>query len=210
MVTSTHPISSFGSTPIPAFRSQCPNNPAKSLSDDVLMRIQNGDPDAFTQLYLLHKRRVFAVCLGMVRDFSLAEDLTQETFLQVHRQLASFRGESLFTTWLHRMTRNIVLMRLRKHVLPVVSLNQLMSDLPDRDAEHDFDPRDRAQASVVDRIAIGRAVNALSPGYRKFFLLHDVHGLEHHEIASMQGCSVGNSKSQLHRARRILRRALSA
>jgi RNA polymerase sigma-70 factor (ECF subfamily) len=175
-----------------------------------LVRAQAGDPDAFSQLYLLHHKRVFAICLRMVRDFSLAEDLTQETFLQLHRKLTSFRGESLFTTWLHRMTVNIVLMRLRKRVLPVVSLDQMMTDIPEEHVGRGFGTWDRTQTSVVDRLAIERALDALAPGYRRFFLLHDVHGLEHREIASIEGCSQGNSKSQLHMARRALRSALSA
>jgi RNA polymerase sigma-70 factor, ECF subfamily len=174
------------------------------------VRAMAGDTDAFSQLYFQHKKRVFAICMRMVRDFSLAEDLTQEIFLQLHRKLASFRGESAFTTWLHRMTVNIVLMRLRKRVLPSVSLDQLMTDIPEEHIGRGFGTRDRAQTGVVDRVAIERAVATLPPGYRNFFLLHDVHGLEHREIASMEGCSLGNSKSQLHKARRALRGALSA
>ena len=209
MVTSTFPVSLSGSAPIQPLRFQRPASPAKYLQDDVLIRAQTGDPDAFSQLYKQHKRRVFSICVGMVHDFALAEDLTQDTFLQLHRKLSSFRGESLFTTWLQRMTINMVLMRLRKHVLPVVSLDQMMTDAP-RDFGSSFGARDRAQAGAIDRIAIQRAVATLAPGHRKFFLLHDVHGLDHREIAEMEGCSLGNSKSQLHKARRNLRGALSA
>jgi RNA polymerase sigma-70 factor (ECF subfamily) len=108
------------------------------------------------------------------------------------------------------MAVNIVLMRLRKRVLPVVSLDQMKTDTPEGYAERTFGTWDRSQTGVVDRLTIERAVNSLSPGSRKFFLLHDVKGLEHREIASMEGCSLGNSKSQLHRARRALRGALSA
>ncbi|MGD0913487.1 MAG: RNA polymerase sigma factor [Terracidiphilus sp.] len=210
MVTSALPVSLFDSNPTPAFERQRVASPAKSNLDDVLARAQAGSPDAFSELYLLHKKRVFTICLRMVRDFSVAEDLTQETFLQLHRKLASFRGESLFTTWLHRMTVNIVLMRLRKGVLPVVSLDQMMADMPETHAMRSFGAYDRTQAGVVDRIAIERAVGTLAPGYRRFCLLHDVHGLGHREIASMEGCSQGNSKSQVHKARRALRSALSA
>lgn len=209
MVTATFPVSSFDSIHIPALRPQRLASPAKFELDDVLARAQSGDPDAFSQLYLLHKKRVFAICVRMVRDFSMAEDLTQETFLQLHRKLTSFRGESLFTTWLHRMTVNIVLMRLRKRVLPVVSLDQMATEIPETFAGRSFGTNDRTQTGVVDRVTIERALSALPPGYRKVFLLHDVHGLEHREIASMEGCSVGNSKSQLYRARRALRRALT-
>jgi RNA polymerase sigma-70 factor (ECF subfamily) len=210
MVTATLPISLLDSTPIPALRRQCLAPPAKSHSDDVLARAQAGNHDAFSQLYLLHKKRVFGICLRMVRDFSLAEDLTQETFLQLHRKLASFRGESLFTTWLYRMTFNIVLMRKRKRVLPVVSLDQMMTTIPEDYVGRDFGTCDLAQIGAVDRVTIQRALDTLPPGYRKIFLHHDVHGLEHREIAAMEGCSLGNSKSQLHKARRALRRALSA
>ena len=143
MVTSTLPVSFFDSAPIPALRYQ--GLPAKSRSHDVLVRAQAGDSDAFSQLYRLHNKRVFAICIRMVRDFSLAEDLTQETFLQLHRKLASFRGESLFTTWLHRMTVNIVLMRLRKRVLPVVSLDQMMTDMPEKYVGRSFGTRDPMQ-----------------------------------------------------------------
>jgi RNA polymerase sigma-70 factor (ECF subfamily) len=210
MVTSTLPVSLFDSTAIPALQCQRAASPATSHLDDVVVQAQAGDPDAFSQLYLLHHKRVFAICIGMVRDFSLAEDLTQETFLRLHRKLTSFRGESLFTTWLHRMTVNIVLMRLRKRDLPVVSLDQMMTDLPEEHVGRDFGDHDRTQTGVVDRVAIERAVDTLAPGYRRFFLLHDVHGLGHRAIASMEGCSVGNSKSQVYKARRALRSALSA
>jgi RNA polymerase sigma-70 factor, ECF subfamily len=148
--------------------------------------------------------------MRMVHDFSLAEDLMQETFVQLNRKLATFRGESAFTTWLHRMTFNIVLMHLRKRALPVVSLNALMTDSSDEHIRRDFGVSDSRLVGVVDRLTIERAVATLPPGYRKIFLLHDVHGFEHREIASIEGCSLGNSKSQLHKARRALRGTLSA
>jgi RNA polymerase sigma-70 factor (ECF subfamily) len=210
MVTSTLPISLFDSSPIPALWCQPPTSPTQFHSEDVLVRAQAGNHDAFSQLYLLHKKRVFGICMRMVRDLSVAEDLTQETFLQLHRKLTSFRGESLFTTWLHRMTVNIVLMRKRKRVLPVGSLDQLMSTVPEDYVGRDFGACDLTQIGVVDRVTIQRAVDTLPTGYRKVFILHDVDGLQHHEIASMEGCSVGNSKSQLYKARRALRAALTA
>jgi len=209
MATPTIPVSLFDSTPIPASSCQCQPQPRKSHCDDVLARAIAGDANAFGELYLLHKSRVFTICLRMVRDFSMAEDLTQETFLQLHRKLASFRGESLFTTWLHRMTVNITLMRLRKGVIPVVSLDEMMTDVPERHVGQSFGAHDRVQTGVVDRITIERAINALAPGHRKFLLLHDVQGLAHREIASMEGCSQANSKSQVLKARRAMRRALS-
>lgn len=105
-------------------------SPTKLHLDDILLQARAGDPDAFTELYLRYKKRVFSICMHMVHDFCLAEDLTQDTFLQLHRKLASYRGESLFSTWLHRMTVNMVLMRLRKRAVPVVSLDQIEADIP--------------------------------------------------------------------------------
>lgn len=210
MVTQTFPVSLFDSTVTAPMRGHRRAMPANSHSDDVLARAQAGAADAFSELYVMHKKRVFAICLRMVRDFSLAEDLTQETFLQLHRKLSSFRGESLFTTWLHRMTVNIVLMVLRKGVLPVVSLDQILTEFPETPTKYNFGAYDRTQVSAVDRITIERAIGMLSPGYRRFFLLHDVDGLGHREIASIVGCTLGNSKSQVYKARRALRRALSA
>jgi RNA polymerase sigma-70 factor (ECF subfamily) len=146
----------------------------------------------------------------MVRDFSLAEDLTQETFLQVHRKLSSFRGDSVFSTWLHRLAVNTVLMHLRKRGPSVVSLDHLMESAPDERVGRSFGTRDLTQAGVIDRLAIERVVATMAPGYRSIFLLHDIHGFDHGEIASMLNCSRGNTKSQLHKARRALRGALSA
>jgi RNA polymerase sigma-70 factor (ECF subfamily) len=148
--------------------------------------------------------------MKIVHDFSLAEDLSQETFLQMHRKLESFRGDSAFTTWLHRLTVNTALMYLRKRVLPVVSLDELTTDVPEEHMGRGFGTRDLAQAGTIDRLSIDRAVTALAPGYRSIFLLHDVHGFDHNEIASMLKCTRGNTKSQLYKARRVLRSALSA
>jgi RNA polymerase sigma-70 factor (ECF subfamily) len=184
-------------------------SPTNPRMDDVLVQAQAGDVDAFSKLYYRHKKRVFAICMRMVHDFALAEDLTQETFVQLHRKIATFRGNSAFTTWLHRMTVNIVLMRLRKRTLPVVSLDNLMIDDSEQHFRRGFGVSDPRQVGVVDRLAIDRALATLAPGYRSVFLLHDVHGFEHQEIASIEGCSLGTSKSQLHKARRALRGALS-
>lgn len=203
------PISLAESTHIPAPKCEQLAPRTNPCLDDVLVLAQAGDPDAFTTLYFRHKKRVFSICLRMVHDSLLAEDLTQEAFAQLHRKLATFRGQSAFTTWLHRMTVNIVLMHLRKRTLPVVSLDNLTADNSDEHIWRGFGVSDSRQAGVVDRLTIARALVTLPPGYRKMFLLHDVHGFEHREIASMEGCSLGNSKSQLHKAHRALRGALS-
>jgi RNA polymerase sigma-70 factor, ECF subfamily len=211
MVTSILPVSLPDSTRIPALPSKRLAAPDKIHLDNLLAQAQTGDPDAFSQLYWKLRTRVFSICMRMVHNFELAEDLTQETFLQLHRKITSFRGDSLFTTWLHRMTVNIVLMRLRKRGLPVVSLDHMMTSVTSEEKiEWDFGTCDLAQVGVVDRLAIDRALANLPPGYRNIYVLHDVQGFQHKEIASMQGCTLGNSKSQLHRARLALRDALSA
>ncbi|HUD56005.1 MAG TPA: RNA polymerase sigma factor [Terracidiphilus sp.] len=210
MATTTFPNALLDSACIQDLECGRRATPAKHSAGDILTRAQGGDPDAFSELYLRHKKRVFSICMRMVHDSSLAEDLTQETFIQLHRKLATFRGDSAFTTWLHRMTVNIALMHLRKPVLPVVSLDHLMTAIPEEHVGRNFGTCDRRQTGVVDRVAIDRAVATLAPGYRDVFLLHDVHGFEHSEIASMQDCTLGNSKSQLHKARRALRYALTA
>jgi len=211
MVISILSASLPDSTLIPALPSKRLTAPDKSRVGDLLAQAQAGDTDAFSQLYWELRTRVFSICMRMVHDFELAEDLTQETFLQLHRKITSFRGDSLFTTWLHRMTINIVLMRLRKRVLPVVSLDHMMISVTSEEKiERDFGTCDQAQVGVVDRLAIDRALANLPPGCRNIYVLHDVQGFQHKEIASMQRCSLGNSKSQLHRARLALRSALSA
>ena len=208
MVTSAFPVSLLDSTCIPAFKCGPPNAQARCMQAAVVVRAQTGDHDALSELYLQHKKRVFAICMRMVRDFALAEDLTQETFLQVHRRIGSFRGDSAFTTWLHRLAVNTVLMHLRKRVLPVVSLDHLMEEVPDDRTVRSFGVRDLTQAGVVDRLDINRAVATMAPGYRSIFLLHDIHGFDHAEIACILKCTRGTTKSQLHKARLRLREAL--
>lgn len=210
MVTSNFPISLLDSGQIPALGCKPARPLAKSNDADIVARAQVGDHDAFSELYSQHSRRVFKICMRIVHDFSLAEDLTQETFLQVHRKLASFRGDSAFTTWLHRLAVNTALMHLRKRVLPVVPLEHLTASVPEERAARGLGTRDLTQAGAVDRLAIDRAIATLAPGYRSIFLLHDVEGFVHGEIASMLNCTCGNTKSQLHKARRILRGALGA
>src|SRR5665213_208173 len=150
MQTSILPISLLSSSQAPALGREQLRSLAKSSEADAVARAQGGDQDAFSELYLQHRRRVFSVCMRIVRDFSLAEDLTQDTFLQVHRKLASFRGDSVFSTWLHRLAVNTVLMHLRKRVLAVVSLDHLMESVPEERAGRSFGTRDLTQAGVVD------------------------------------------------------------
>ena len=174
---------------------------------DAIERAKHGDAAAFEALYNLHKRRVYSLCLRMTANTASAEYLTQEAFLQLFRKIGTFRGESAFSTWLHRMAVNVVLMQLRKKGLPVVPLEETMEteeDAPRKEPGAD-DPR---LAGSIDRMQLQRSIKALPPGYRMIFLLHDVEGYEHNEIAEIVGCSIGNSKSQLHKARMKLREFL--
>ncbi|MGD0901429.1 MAG: RNA polymerase sigma factor [Terracidiphilus sp.] len=178
------------------------------VEDDALAQAQAGDHQAFAQLYSLHKRRIYSLCLRMVGNLAEAEDLTQEVFLQLHRRITSFRGDSAFSTWLHRLAINVVLMHLRKRGLALVSLDEAMEPAPEERPGRSFGAADLALAGAIDRMALERAIDALPAGYRLIFVLHDVEGYEHNEIAAMLDCSIGNSKSQLHKARLKLRDAL--
>src|ERR1700726_1160219 len=184
--------------------------PPKALTEVEAIRLaQAGNAAAFEFLYGLHSRRVYALCLRMVSNPSDAEDLMQEAFLQLFRKIATFRGESAFSTWLHRMTVNVVLMRLRKKALPVSSLEETTE--PDEESggpRRDFGGPDLRLSGSIDRVNLQRAVEELPPGYKAVFVLHDVQGYEHNEIAQIMQCSIGNSKSQLHKARMRLRELL--
>jgi RNA polymerase sigma-70 factor (ECF subfamily) len=183
-----------------------PSDPKTLTEAEAIRLAQGGDAVAFEFLYQLHGRRVYALCLRMVNNPSDAEDLMQEAFLQLFRKISTFRGESAFSTWLHRMTVNVVLMRLRKKSLPVSSLEEMTE--PDEEnggPRKDIGEADLRLSGAVDRVNLERSIEKLPPGYRTVFVLHDVQGYEHNEIADIMECSVGNSKSQLHKARTRLR-----
>jgi len=172
---------------------------------EAIEQAKGGNAEAFEALYGFHKRRVYSLCLRMTGNTAQAEDLTQEAFLQLYRKIGTFRGESAFSTWLHRMAVNVVLMQLRKKGLPEVSLDEMLEPQHDDGPKRDIGARDNVLAGSVDRVNLERAIAGLPPGYRVVFMLHDVEGYEHNEIAEMMGCSIGNSKSQLHKARLKLR-----
>jgi RNA polymerase sigma-70 factor, ECF subfamily len=174
----------------------------------LIERAKQGDAIAFQALYDKHKRRVYSLCLRMTSNTAEAEDLAQEAFLQLFRKIGTFRGESAFSTWLHRLSVNVVLMHLRKKSLPVVSLDETTAPGEEDTPKKDFGAEDLALAGSIDRLQLQRAVDDLPPGYRTIFVLHDVQGYEHNEIATLVGCSIGNSKSQLHKARMKLRELL--
>ena len=180
-------------------------DPKQKITEaEAIERAKQGDEAAFEILYQLHKRRVYSLCLRMVSNPSQAEDLAQEAFLQLFRKISTFRGESAFSTWLHRMTVNVVLMQLRKKGLPSVSLEETL-ETDEEAPRKEFGADDVKLSGSIDRLQLERAIGRLPPGYRTVFVLHDVEGFEHNEIAQIVGCSIGNSKSQLHKARLKLR-----
>ena len=175
---------------------------------DVVKRAQQGDAAAFEHIYRLHSRRVYSLCLRMAGNPTDAEDLTQDVFLQVFRKISTFRGESAFSTWLHRMSVNIVLMRFRKKPKGETSLTVANHDEGSSGPAKEFGGADLRLDGVIDRVALQAAISELAPGYRAMFILHYVQGYKHNEIARILGCTTGNSKSQTHKARIRLRELL--
>ncbi len=182
-------------------------SPQAQAENHLLARAQSGEEEAFAKLFDLYKRRVYSLCLRMAGDTAEAEDLAQEAFLQLFRKISTFRGESAFSTWLHRLVVNVVLMHLRKKRLQNVSLEHV-DQTREQPLKREYADHDHRLLNSVDRIALRRAIETLPAHYRTVFILHDVVGYEHHEIAQMMKCSVGTSKSYLHRAKLTLRAAL--
>ncbi len=173
-----------------------------SLSDFALCQLASGgNLAAFEVIYQRYHRRTFSLTMRMTNNTSEAEDLTQEVFIQLFRKSGSFRGDSAFSTWLHRLTVNQVLMHFRRRSVK----NEKVSDdgeMPEQTVHGTANPN---KMPVVDRIALKKAIGELPNGYRSVFILHDIEGYEHEEVARMMGISVGTSKSQLHKARLKLR-----
>ncbi len=185
-------------------------SPRKPISGELseavaIARAKRGDAQAFEYLYHLHKHRVYSLCLRMLGNAAEAEDLTQEAFLQLFRKVQTFRGESAFSTWLYRLAVNVVLMHLRKKGLPAVSLEETAEGEGEEEPRREIGTEDLRLAGSIDRVTLERALAKLPTGYRLIFILHDIEGYEHNEIAEMLACSIGNSKSQLHKARLRLR-----
>jgi len=179
----------------------------KQSEREIIRRAQSGDADAFEQLYRLHSRRVYALCVRMTGNPSLSDDLSQEAFLQVFRKIGSFRGASAFSTWLYRVTFNTVLMHRRKKQFKQMSAPIEYEDGSESTAQ--IGANDASMSNSLERVMLNKAVNKLPRGYKRILLLHDVLGYEHHEIASSLGLADGTSKSQLWKARNYLRRVLS-
>lgn len=175
------------------------------MSDYELAQASSkGDMVAFEEVYNRHHRRVYSICLRMLKNTTEAEDLTQDVYIQLHRKIGSFRGDSAFTTWLHRLTVNQVLMHFRKRNVKYEKTTE-EGETPVQVVAGSGDPR---KMPVVDQIALENAIEQLPNGYRNVFVLHDIEGYEHEEVARILGCSVGTSKSQLHKARLKLRKLI--
>jgi RNA polymerase sigma-70 factor (ECF subfamily) len=175
----------------------------------LVERAKGGDDAAFEELYVRHKQRAYSVCLRMTRDPTEAEDLTQEVFLKLYRKLNTFRGDSAFTTWFHRLVINTVLMHLRKrNGHEQISLDELI-ETEDDEFRREIMIKDSHLEFTVERILFHEALEQLAPGYRTVLYMHDVEGYEHGEIATVMGTTAGCSKSQLCKARTKLLSALN-
>ena len=176
----------------------------KATDFELAKAAAGGDMAAFEEVYKRHHRRVYSVCLRMLQNTSEAEDLTQDVFIQLYRKIGSFRGDSAFTTWLHRMTVNQVLMHFRKRTVKFEKTSE-EGETPVQIVSGTANPE---RMRIVDKIALDNAIEQLPRGYKNVFVLHDVEGFEHEEVARILGCSVGTSKSQLHKARLKLQKLL--
>jgi RNA polymerase sigma-70 factor (ECF subfamily) len=179
------------------------------LGYDVISRAQHGDSDAFAAIFDAHKAKIYSLCLRMTNNVAEAEDLVQDAFMQVFRKLSSFRGDSALSTWLYRIAVNTVLMHFRKKAPRLLSMDEPRSN-PEgfKLAAREHGTRDGRLENSATRLSLIRAISELPEGYRTIFLLHEVEGYEHREIAELLGCSIGNSKSQLHKAKVRMREFL--
>jgi RNA polymerase sigma-70 factor, ECF subfamily len=176
---------------------------------EAISQAQNGDASAFGRLYQLHSARVYALCLRMTGNTAEAEDLMQDAFLMVFRKIRSFRGDSAFSTWLHRVAVNLVLMRMRGKTPLETSLEENTEASADRSRTiEEPGATDLFMVGSLDRLTLERALEKLRPFQRLVVVLHDIQGYKHAEIAKMMDWSIGNSKSRLHRARATLRELL--
>ena len=177
--------------------------------EEIIRQAQQGNAGAFEQLYRRYSKRVYHLCIRMVNNEAEAEDLTQEAFLRVFRKIHTFQGKSAFSTWLHRVSVNTVLMSLRKKKRVEIPL--------ETDGHYEEEPGvasqipgapDPSLVGLFDRENLKRALGQMPNGYKRMLVLHDVLGFEHNEIALIVKCSAGNSKSQLHKARVRMRALL--
>lgn len=179
---------------------------ARDAEYELAQKAAAGDIDAFEQIFWRYHRRVFSICVRMTKNTEEAEDITQQVFLNLYRKIGSFRGDAAFSTWLHRMTVNQLLMHFRAQK----SRKEETTDDGEL-RENDFTGNQKSMRTnqIIEKFQLNQLIAKLPDGYRKIFILHDVQGFEHDEIARILGCAVGTSKSQLFKARRKLRRLLA-
>jgi RNA polymerase sigma-70 factor, ECF subfamily len=181
---------------------------------ELARQAASGDHSAFERLYHAHSARVFALCLRMSGSRARAGDLTQDVFVHVWERISSWRGESALSSWIYRLTVNLVLSNVRgeqrrqKHEVTDTDM-----EIPGNDSSHPEQrggsaPGSARPASVHEAIDLERAIAALPKGARTVFVLHDVEGYQHDEIAKMTGTAEGTCRAQLHRARKLLIEAL--
>ena len=172
---------------------------------DEIQPLIEDDQQAFDELYQKYYERVYSICFRMTQNAFESEDLTQDVFIRLFQTIGSFRGESAFTTWLYRLTVNLVLMHFRKRKRRVDQING-NGELPAYIVPGSQNPK---RMRIVDRILLSEVITKLPDGYRQAIILHDVQGLQHKEIAEARGRSVGTSRSQLHRGRAMLRELIA-
>ncbi len=172
---------------------------ATLLSADVQAAAE-GDRRAFERIYRAHVDRVFSICVRMLGDRTQAEEVTQDVFVRVWEKLPGFRGESAFSSWLHRVAVNVVLTCRKTRGIQLDRTS---------DSEDAVDLLPARSTSVGDRLDLESAIARLPAGARQIFVMHDVEGFTHEEIGAHLGITSGGSKAQLHRARMLLRAALS-
>lgn len=166
----------------------------------LVTQAASGDTRAFEMLYRLHLGRVYALCMRLTRNEAYAEELTQSAFVRAWQKLDTFRGDSAFSTWLHRLTVNVVFEAQRsdqRRVGRVTTTDDL--DVLDRQGRHE---------TPGMKIDLEQAIAKLPDRAREVFVLFQVEGYSHEEIANMTGMAIGSSKAQLHRARQLLREIL--
>ena len=178
---------------------------AKRVDQILAARCRRGELPAFEELYARHSGRLYSVAYRMTGSAADAEDLLQDIFLQVYRRIDSFRGEAALGTWLHRLAVNACLDFVRSKQ----GRRQRATDsLDEPDAVEPVAHASWRPDSALNRLDLERAVAQLPPSYKQAFLLHDVEGLEHHEVSELLGIAVGTSKSLVHKARMRLRTLL--
>jgi RNA polymerase sigma-70 factor (ECF subfamily) len=175
---------------------------APEIREHLVVRAANGDVAAFEELYRENAGRVYLLCLRMCGDSFLAEELAQEAFVRAWQKLGSFRGDSAFSTWLHRVAVNVVLGDRRSTARREARVKTVGDDVP-----VDLSASTPSPGKTLD---LERSIAALPKGARTVFVLHDVEGYRHKEIARLTGLAEGTSKAQLHRARKLLRKALTS